>query len=114
VYYYDLFAEKSDEKKFSIFSKPQELMNNSLTDIIKDKAGNIWFASDYVKDIGDTLRGVWRSNLSAEKTNEQALIKYSTIEAFFMLEDRVGNIWIGTRNTGLYRFDGKILTSFSE
>jgi len=89
-------------------------MNNSLTDIIKDKAENIWFAPDYVKDIGDTLRGVWRSNLSAEKTNEQALIKYSTIEAFFMLEDRVGNIWIGTRNTGLYRFDGKILTSFSE
>jgi len=56
VYYYDLFAEKSDEKKFSIFSKPQELMNNSLTDIIKDKAENIWFASHYVKDIGDTLR----------------------------------------------------------
>jgi len=57
---------------------------------------------------------VWRSNLSAEKTNEQALIKYSTIEAFFILEDRVGNIWIGTRNTGLYRFEGKIFTSFSE
>ena len=31
-----------------------------------------------------------------------------------MLEDREGNIWFGTRNMGLYRFDGKTFTSFSE
>jgi len=32
----------------------------------------------------------------------------------FMLEDKKGNIWFGTRNTGLYRFDGSVFTSFSE
>ena len=28
--------------------------------------------------------------------------------------DKNENIWIGTRNTGLYQFDGKSFTNFSE
>ncbi|WP_394351059.1 hypothetical protein [Spirosoma arboris] len=31
-----------------------------------------------------------------------------------MLEDKSGNFWIGTRNTGLCRYDGKTFISFSE
>jgi len=34
--------------------------------------------------------------------------------AWCMVEDRDKNIWIGTRNMGLYRFDGKSFTRFSE
>ena len=114
VFFYNLSDDKTNKKTFRNFSKPPDLINNSLNDILKDKAGNIWFASDYGKYIGDTLGGVWRSNVSAEKTNEQPFIKLSTIEAFFMLEDSARNIWVGTRNTGLYRFNGKTFTSFSE
>ncbi|MBT1709107.1 hypothetical protein KK062_12770 [Fulvivirgaceae bacterium PWU5] len=29
-----------------------------------------------------------------------------------LLEDKAGNIWLGTRNTGLCRFDGKALVGF--
>jgi ligand-binding sensor domain-containing protein len=35
-------------------------------------------------------------------------------DVWSILEDRTGNLWIGTRNTGLYRFDGKSFTSFSD
>lgn len=31
-----------------------------------------------------------------------------------MLQDRNGNIWIGTRNTGLCKFDGETFINFSE
>lgn len=31
-----------------------------------------------------------------------------------MLEDKSGKIWIGTRNIGLYRFDGKTFSGFSK
>jgi ligand-binding sensor domain-containing protein len=81
---------------------------------LEDKTGNIWFASDYGKYIGDTLGGVWRSNFSDGKTEEQEFTKYSTKEAFFLMEDKVGYIWVGTRNTGLYRYEGEMFTSFSE
>ena len=32
----------------------------------------------------------------------------------YKFEDKSGNIWVGTNNTGLYRFDGKTFTDFSE
>jgi ligand-binding sensor domain-containing protein len=30
------------------------------------------------------------------------------------LEDRAGNIWVGTRNTSLFRYDGKTFTNYTE
>jgi ligand-binding sensor domain-containing protein len=98
---------------FSGFPQPKALLNNSLTTILKDKAGNIWMASDYGKFVGDTLGGVWRYNPSAE-TGEKAFTKITANEVSFMLEDKAGNIWLGTRNIGLYRYDGKALAGFSE
>jgi len=31
-----------------------------------------------------------------------------------ILKDTAGNIWLGTRNTGLYRYDGKTFAKYSE
>ncbi|MFM9947574.1 MAG: two-component regulator propeller domain-containing protein [Saprospiraceae bacterium] len=31
-----------------------------------------------------------------------------------ILEDKTGNLWVGTRETGLYLFDGKIFIDYSE
>jgi ligand-binding sensor domain-containing protein len=97
---------------FSAFPQPKALLNNSLTAILKDKAGNIWMASDYGKFVGDTLGGVWCYKQS--ESGEKAFTKITTKEVFLILEDMAGNIWLGTRNTGLYRYDGKTLTNFSE
>jgi ligand-binding sensor domain-containing protein len=31
-----------------------------------------------------------------------------------ILEDKSGNIWVGTRETGLYLYDGKTFITYSE
>jgi ligand-binding sensor domain-containing protein len=109
----NLSAGDESVASFSGFPQPQALLNNSLTSILKDKAGNIWMSSDYGKFIGDTLGGVWCYKRSFEG-GEKTFTKITVNEVFFMLEDRAGNIWLGARNTGLYRYDGTTLTNFSE
>jgi len=109
----NLSAGDISMESFFSYPQPKELLNNSLTTILKDKAGNIWMASDYGEFLGDTLGGVWCYKQSS-KSGEKAFTKITVKEVFFMQEDMVGNIWLGTRNTGLYRYDGKTLTNFSE
>ena len=82
--------------------------------IVQDKTGNLWFGTE----AGDpskreTEGGVWRYD---GKTFENFSTKdgLSHNGVWSILEDNAGNFWIGTRNTGLCRFDGKTFTIFSE
>jgi ligand-binding sensor domain-containing protein len=102
-----------DGKTFLPFTKPTEIANDLLNTILEDKAGNIWYASDYAKDINDDMGGVWKFDRKTfvRFTKKEGLTNTS---AFLILEDKSGHIWIGTRNTGLYRYDGKTLMSFSK
>ncbi len=102
-----------DGKTFLPFSKPPEIANDLFNTILEDKASNIWYASDYAKDPNDEKGGVWKFD---GKTFERFTKKegLTNTSAFFILEDKSGHIWIGTRSTGLYRYDGKTIRSFSE
>jgi ligand-binding sensor domain-containing protein len=35
-------------------------------------------------------------------------------DVWSILEDKTGNLWVGTRKTILHRFDGKRFTSYTE
>jgi ligand-binding sensor domain-containing protein len=78
--------------------------------ILEDKAGNIWFTGK-MRMFGGT-GGIWRydgnscTNFTQDGVGDYAI--------WSMVADNAGNIWIGTNNTGLYRFDGKTFTDFSE
>lgn len=82
--------------------------------IIQDKTGNIWFGTE----AGDpskreTEGGVWRyDGRIFENFSTKDGLNHNGV--WSLLEDKAGNIWIGTRNTGLSRFNGKTFTSFSE
>ncbi|MFN8355265.1 MAG: two-component regulator propeller domain-containing protein [Spirosomataceae bacterium] len=71
------------------------------------KTGKLWFA-DY------TQRGVIYAY------SGQSLTQLSTKEGlpneptWFVMDDNAGNQWFGTQRLGLYRYDGKTFTSFSE
>ncbi len=59
VLFCNLSASNFNKVSFSNFPQPKELLNNSLTTILKDSEGNVWRASDYGNNIEDTLNGVW-------------------------------------------------------
>jgi ligand-binding sensor domain-containing protein len=103
-----------DGKSFTDYAQPKELINGSLSAILEDKSGELWVASDYGKSIGDTLGGLWHSNLPVDKTAEKTFTKIFNREVYFMFEDKDSNIWFGTRGMGLYRYDGKTTAKFSE
>ncbi|TDE28724.1 hypothetical protein E0I61_10025 [Flavobacterium ranwuense] len=78
-----------------------------------DKLGNIWFTGEEKILTVESERGIWCYDGKTFKnynTND-GLSKYFVCS---MLADSNGNIWIGTRNCGLYRYDGKIFTTFSQ
>jgi ligand-binding sensor domain-containing protein len=103
-----------DGKSFTDYIQPKELIKPSLNFILEDKSGNLWVASDYGKDMGDTLGGLWQSTISASNPTERTFTKIFNKEVYFILEDKDNNIWFSTRNMGLYRYDRKTLTKFSE
>ncbi|UZO81331.1 hypothetical protein NBT05_02380 [Aquimarina sp. ERC-38] len=83
-------------------------------DIIQDKTGNIWFGTEAINPSQrKTEGGVWVYNGKNFKNfSKKDGLSHNAV--FSILEDKVGNLWMGTRNTGLTRYDGKNFTSFSE
>jgi len=103
-----------DGKSFNDYSQPKELIMGSLNAILEDHAGKLWIASDYGKNLGDSLGGLWHSNNPANYPAYKTFTKITNKEVFFLFEDKDRAIWFGTRGMGLYRYEGKTLTRFSE
>jgi ligand-binding sensor domain-containing protein len=97
-----------DGKAFNIFKEKVEIGNP----ILVDKSGNIWFNGEEGENL-ETKGGIWRYDGNAFKnfTIADGIGKYYV---WCMVEDSSGNIWFGTRNTGLYKYDGIAFTNFSE
>ena len=102
-----------DGKSFTDYSQPKDLIRASLNTILEDKAGNLWVASDYGKQMGDTLGGLWHSTISVNNPTEKKFTKIFNKEVYFILEDKDNTIWFSSRNMVLYRYDRKTLTKFS-
>lgn len=45
-------------------------------------------------------------------TSEQDGLSNNAVHS--ILEDKLGNIWFGTTHKGIWRFDGKVFTNFTE
>jgi len=103
-----------DGSNFTDHELPKEIVVGSLTDILEDKSGNLWVASDYGNEIGDRLGGLWRGTSSASSIEKMTFTKVTDKTICSMVEDKDGSIWLGARGMGLFRYDGKELTTFSE
>ena len=100
-----------DGKDFSTVPKPTNLISSQLFYFLIDSSGNYWFGSDYGSNI--TVGGLWKfdGKTHTEFNKKDGL---SNTVVSFILEDSNGSIWVGTRNNGLYRYDGKSFTPLSE
>lgn len=102
-------AWRSDGTSFSRQTEPPGLGEPLLV----DRSGNIWFSGVEVERSVESKQGIWRFDGKTFR-NFSTADGMGRFFAWCAVEDRDGNIWIGTRNTGLYRFDGRSFSTLSE
>ena len=100
-----------DGKSFTTFTKKDGLSDN-IARIIEDKKGNLWFGgaglSRYNASPNDE---VGRGTSFTRFTTKDGL---PNLGVWLILEDKTENIWVGTRETGLYLYDGTTFIVYSE
>jgi streptogramin lyase len=103
-----------DGKSFTNIEQGGTLDSCSVSPLLQDKSGNIWFGSIHRNmSLRETLGGLWKYDGKTFKnfTEKDGLGNNNIWSA---VEDNAGNIWFGAMHTSLYRYDGNSFTSFSE
>ncbi len=97
-------AYRYDGKKFTSFTKNDGLSRTGLVaTIIEDKKGIIWL-------VGDGLSRYDGKSIAPFTTKDELV----NLGGWSILEDAIGNLWVGTKEKGLYIFDGKEFITYSE
>jgi ligand-binding sensor domain-containing protein len=98
----------------------KDLAGPAVRRIFEDKAGNLWFGNNG----GGLFRydGKSLSNITEEKKlgnpeflrGKKLIDKAGSLARVFSLsDDRDGNLWIGTIDAGLWKYDGVHLTNYT-
>lgn len=101
-----------DGKSITRLTSQEGFCDNIIRAMVADKQGNIWIGS-----IRKDARGIKEGCITiydgkSFRAFSTEKLSNSAIECLFV--DKDNNIWIGTREVGLYRYDGKTLTAFTE
>ncbi|MDH6342368.1 signal transduction histidine kinase/ligand-binding sensor domain-containing protein/DNA-binding NarL/FixJ family response regulator [Parabacteroides sp. PFB2-12] len=104
TYGYGVFCYDMDNRELANYryeSAPNSLPSNYLLDIAEDRFGTIWLGSEYA----GIIRVVKTPEYIRFVRPEPHTIIGQTNNVRTMLEDSQKNIWIGTKNGGLYIYD---------
>ncbi|MES2655912.1 MAG: two-component regulator propeller domain-containing protein [Bacteroidota bacterium] len=110
---------KYDGKLFTHFDEKDGLPNAAVFSLLEDKNGTIWAGTDkgVFRNIGDGFVPFPLENniffaTSLHFGDETYKGFRVTKTVYCIMQDRVGNMWFGTEQKGLCRFDGKTFTHF--
>lgn len=90
---------KAPELRFQNLTIADGLSNNTVRCIMQDSRGFIWFGTPNGLNKYDGYRFTVYSNESSEPNGA------SCIDILSLFEDRRGDIWIGTKACGIYKYD---------
>ncbi len=84
-----------------------------LTPRLVDRSGNVWFGELERRDDLpiETVIGRYDGTTFQSFAAKDGI---GPLEAWCIVEGRDGHLWVGTRNTGLYRYDGTSFVRLSE
>jgi ligand-binding sensor domain-containing protein len=102
-----------DGKSFVHFTEKDGLSNKAVNCIVADSDGNLWFGTrdGLCKYDGKTFTQI---RIPAEEENSFGGEKWWNANIIqCLLQDRKGDLWIGTGGCGAYRYDGKTFTNLS-
>ncbi len=107
---YDPAKEGTVAGPFTNYTTADGLANNQIRCIRTDLEGNIWIGTDggasrFNPPVEPNTKGSF-FNLTAARGLGNKMVNSITL-------DNTGNLWFGTNGTGLCRFDGLSLISFS-
>ncbi len=91
-----------DGKSFTNYSNNE--LHGWVISMAEDNKGNLWFSTE--KGVAK-YDGTQMTSLTVKDGLKDDYI-------YYLMCDKSGTLWIGTRGMGLYSYDGKILTNFSE
>jgi ligand-binding sensor domain-containing protein len=99
---------------FSRFSNRDVNTTNTSLFIFQDSKHKMWFSANWnnLGQRGDAF--VYDGAAFTNITENEKSIKFRDFAARSFVEDNNGNIWIGSKNGILLRYDGKSLTDFSQ
>ncbi|MEO8475012.1 MAG: two-component regulator propeller domain-containing protein [Chryseolinea sp.] len=111
VYYYD-------GKSFRNFTTKDGLLNNEITCIYEDKAGNVWLGINggVSRYDGKSFRNFLISGNSIIEDKTGKTIPDFTRppdEVSTIIEDKAGNLWLGARSNA-FVYDGKTFTVLTD
>ncbi len=106
---------KYDGESFTNYTEKDGLCNNSVSSVIEDKDGVMWFgtASGLCSYDGDNFVNIPIPKDDATSNwLERGYPIINPNNVLSMIQDKNGIFWIGSNGAGVYRYDGKSFTSF--
>jgi len=100
---------------FTNYTIEDGLNSNKIFSMIEDQNRNLWFgtADGLLRYNGESFKHVpipYSDTTGIYLEKIRHVINPNAVHS--LLEDKKGNIWIGTGGAGAYRYDGEVFTSF--